>query len=51
MRLFEALHAGGAEPGVVVNSAGMTLPGYFTEATTDQLERRLRHANKWLVSA
>jgi len=25
--------------------------GKVTEATTDQLERRLRHANKWLVSA
>jgi hypothetical protein len=25
--------------------------GKVTEATTDQLERRLRHANKWIVSA
>lgn len=41
-KLFEELRARGAEPSVVVNSAGVTVPGYFTATSADDFDRIMR---------
>ncbi len=38
-RLFAQLHSAGADPSIVVNSAGMTLPGYFESVSVEEFER------------